>query len=167
MVQGKGVQGIAKVLEAGATVIASFGSCNSQGSGSKGALDSLPGSIVHLHGRDNSLGLRLLEPLISESTHLFQDGHERGALVQQAILYARRHFSIALASNNALCFELRQTLGKRAGIDLKRLLQSREASGPFGQITNDQQHPLATDQSCGLCYGTSIQMYANRLLAHA
>src|SRR5205085_1676604 len=86
------------------------------------------------------------QPLPPVAAHLLDQGHERLALLGEAILHSRGHLWIRPPLDDALGLEGPQPQRERARADaFERALELAETGASVGQVTDDQECPLARD----------------------
>jgi hypothetical protein len=96
------------------------------------------------------------QPATAVAAHVLDQRHQRFALLGQRVLDPGRHLGEGVAGDDALFFKRPQAQREGARADpLQRALQLAEAAAPFGQIADDQEGPLPTDDVGGTADRTS------------
>src|SRR3954466_16212645 len=91
------------------------------------------------------------EPVAAVRAHPLDDRHERLALVRQRVLHPRRDLGEGLPLDDSLLLERAQAQRERAGRDaLERALQLAEARAAVGEVTDQEDRPLAAED-LGTC----------------
>src|SRR5581483_2349805 len=90
------------------------------------------------------------EPLAPVRAHVLDQRNESLALGGERVLDARRHLREGAPVHDALLLESAQPQRQRPRADARqRALELAEAAAPGGEVTDDEDRPLAADQVGG------------------
>ena len=89
--------------------------------------------------------------------HAIDDRQQVDPLLGQRVLDARRDLGVGVALDDPVLLERPQAKRQRAGADPReRALELAEAAAPGGEVTHEQQRPLAADQLGRVDDGTRV-----------
>src|SRR5207245_2063504 len=85
-------------------------------------------------------------PAVTEAAQLLDERQQRGPVVRQRVLDARRRLGVAPAEDQLLVLECAEPFGERARADAgARVLELGKAAWPLGEVVNEQRRPLGAD----------------------
>src|SRR3954453_1393945 len=97
------------------------------------------------------------EPDLAVGAHVLDDGDEGTALLGERVLDPRRHRGVRRALDDALLLERTQAQRQRARADAgERALELAEARTALGELTDEEQRPLAAHDVGGAADGTAL-----------